>query len=213
MASSEATGTATRVKSASKKTKELHCLAQPDEIPRRPWLHQRSVPKYLMIGLAQPTAHPEASSSSTEQVFERCSCDLSNSNQWLQMIAEEEAGFEAKLYSQVPNHSIWRQAGYPKLPSTQLSNLQRSMMDGVFFPPYTDPLHNVVSSSAYKDRIFFQGHKCRMQFPNWIEVVSKKSIPKSCRPLLFGFPAPTTLDLGLKYEEPARKLRMQKEQA
>ena len=29
-------------------------------------------------------------------------------------------GINASYYSRVPNHSVWRQAGYPKFPSTQL---------------------------------------------------------------------------------------------
>ena len=44
-------------------------------------------------------------------------------------------GIKASYYSRVPNHSVWRQAGYPKLPSTQLNNIQRKMMDeGLLLP-------------------------------------------------------------------------------
>ena len=68
-------------------------------------------------------------------------------------------GIKASYYSRIPNHSVWRQAGYPKLPSTQLNNLQGSMMEEELFTLYTDPLHNVVFCSSFKDRILAQGRK------------------------------------------------------
>ena len=122
-------------------------------------------------------------------------------------------GIKASFYSRVPNHSVWRQAGYPKLPSTQLNNLQRSMMDEVFFSPYVEPLHNVVFSSAYKDRILAQGRRRGMQFPYWIEVVSKKFFPEVWHDHSFWVTRPHYFGPQFKYVELARKLRTQKEQA
>ena len=52
------------------------------------------------------------------------------------------------------------------------------MMDEVFFAPYTDPLHNVVFCSSYKDRILAQGSGRGMQVPYWIEVGHKKFYPE-----------------------------------
>ena len=122
-------------------------------------------------------------------------------------------GIKASFYSRVPNHSVWRQAGYPKLPSAQLNNLQRKMMDEVFFSHNTEPLHNVVFCSAYKDRILAQGRRRGMQFPYWIEVVSKKFYPEVWYDHHYYVAHPHNFGPQFKYVELARKLQREKEQA
>ena len=78
---------------------------------------------------------------------------------YYQRFSRRVIGIKASFYSRVPNHSVRRQAGYPKLPSTQLNNIQRKM-DEVFFARNTESLHNVVSCSADKDRILAEGVVC-----------------------------------------------------
>ena len=122
-------------------------------------------------------------------------------------------GIKASFYSRVPNHSVWRQAGDPKLLSTQSHNLQRSMMDEVYFAPYAEPLHHVVFCSVYKYRLLAQGRRRGMHFPYWIDVVSKKFFPEVWHDHSFWVSRPHYCGPQFKYVELARKLRTQKEQA
>ena len=86
-------------------------------------------------------------------------------------------GIKASFYSRVPNTEVYNQAGRPKLPSGTLSDMQFKMMYEVFNSPRTEAHHSVVFNAAHKDRILNQGRRRGMQFPYWVEVMSKQYFP------------------------------------
>ena len=46
--------------------------------------------------------------------------------------------------------------------------------------PRKEVYHSVVFGSAHKDRILSQGRRRGMQFPYWVEVVSRQYFPHIC---------------------------------
>ena len=72
---------------------------------------------------------------------------------------------KASYYSRIPNHTVWRTANYPRKPSSFLNTAQIKMIDAVFNADPSEPIHHVVFSSAYRDRIIVTGRrrgmKCR----------------------------------------------------
>ena len=91
-------------------------------------------------------------------------------------------GIKALYYSRVSNHVVWRQADYPQKPSDRLSNLQYKMMYTVFTSPLEDPIHNVLFSSAHRDRIVIKGrHRGRKRpyrLEYWLEITTQAHFPE-----------------------------------
>ena len=86
-------------------------------------------------------------------------------------------GIKASYYSRVTNQSVWEQAGQPELPSERLNYLQYKLTVQIYGSHRSDPMHNVVFASAFKDRILTTGRRRGMQFPYWIEVYSRRFFP------------------------------------
>ena len=91
-------------------------------------------------------------------------------------------GIKASFYSRVSNAEVYRKAGNPEKPSVTLQRFQFRTMVEVFKSPLTTPLHNVVFASAYKDRILNTGRRRGMQFPYWLEVITKRNYPQLWKP-------------------------------
>ena len=87
---------------------------------------------------------------------------------------------KASYYSRIPNVEVYEQAHRPRLPSHLLSDMQYKMMREVFLAPRKEVYHSVVFGSAHKDRILSQGRRRGMQFPYWVEVVSRQYFPHIC---------------------------------
>ena len=86
-------------------------------------------------------------------------------------------GIKASFYARIPNTDVYSQARRPKLPSQSLSDTQFKMMQEVFLSDMSEISQSVVFNAAYKDRIHNQGRRRGMQFPCWVEVVSKQYFP------------------------------------
>ena len=86
-------------------------------------------------------------------------------------------GIKASYYSRIPNQRVWIHAGRPTLPTqTLLSNQQSRLIKSTLATPQ-DPLHHVIFSPGYKDRIKFSKSKNRghpRQY--WFDLVSKQAI-------------------------------------
>ena len=86
-------------------------------------------------------------------------------------------GIKASFYSRIPNTEVYNLANRPKLPSQTLNDIQFKMMVEVFNAPRTEIFHSVVFCASHKDRILSQGRRRGMQFPYWIEFMSKQYFP------------------------------------
>ena len=86
-------------------------------------------------------------------------------------------GIKASFYSRVSNHTVWRRAYYPQRPSDRLSKLQFKMLRDVFQAPMVDPLHNVVFSSAYRDKILVKGRRRGRSRAHWLETTTQSYYP------------------------------------
>jgi len=86
-------------------------------------------------------------------------------------------GVKASYYSHVTNQAVYNKAKHPKLPSDIIAELQFKMLQEVYSTPQESPLHNVVFSSANKDRILYQGRRRGMPFPYWIDHVTRTHFP------------------------------------
>ena len=91
-------------------------------------------------------------------------------------------GIKASFYSRVSNNDVWRRAQYPQRPSDRLSKLQFTMLKDVFQAPMEDPLHNVVFSSAYRDRIQVRGRHRGRRKAYWLETTTQVYFPHAHSP-------------------------------
>ena len=84
---------------------------------------------------------------------------------------------EASYYSRISNQRVWKAAEKPTLPSqTSLSQQFKLLVKATTTPP-SQPLHHVVFSPGYKDRIKFsksrsRGHPAKY----WYELVTKQAL-------------------------------------
>ena len=86
-------------------------------------------------------------------------------------------GIKASYYSRISNLEVWKQAGEPTPPSKTLNAKQKDFLGTVFAAKPTNPIHNIVFCSAFKDRIISQG-RCRgRKCPYWLEVVTSRHYP------------------------------------
>ena len=74
---------------------------------------------------------------------------------WYFQYLRRAMGIKSSYYSHITNKTVWEQAGRPTLPSQTLTSLQLTQLARVIATPPQDPLHNVVFSPGYKDRIRF----------------------------------------------------------
>ena len=82
----------------------------------------------------------------------------------------------ATYISRIPNSVVYLKANKPQLPSESLRNLQLKLLTEVFVAPITDPIHNVVMSAAFRDRIITKGRR-RGRGSGWLEVTTKREFP------------------------------------
>ena len=86
-------------------------------------------------------------------------------------------GIKASYYSRISNLEVWKQAGEPTPPSKTLNAKQKDFLGTVFAAKPTDPIHNIVFCSAFKDRIISQGRRRGRKCPYWLEVVTSRHYP------------------------------------
>ena len=86
-------------------------------------------------------------------------------------------GIKASYYSRISNLEVWKQAGEPTPPSKTLNAKQKDFLGAVFAAKPTDPIHNIVFCSAFKDRIISQGRRRGRKCPYWLEVVTSRHYP------------------------------------
>ena len=87
-------------------------------------------------------------------------------------------GVKASYYSRITNVEVYCRAGHPRKPSDTLQKLQKNMMTQVFEAPETDPLHHVVFSPAFKDRIQATGRRRGGKIPYWLETTTQRVFPE-----------------------------------
>ena len=85
---------------------------------------------------------------------------------WFHRYLRRCIGVKASYYSHVTNERVWKVSGKPPLPSQTLLSRQLQQLVDVSAKPPTDPLHLVVFSPGYKDRVKYtksrhRGHPCR----------------------------------------------------
>ena len=81
-------------------------------------------------------------------------------------------GVKASYYPRIPNTEVHNRAHIPKLPSQTLNDIQLKMMKKLLMHPELKCFTRW--SSAHKDRVLSQGRRRGMQFPDWIELMSKQ---------------------------------------
>ena len=81
---------------------------------------------------------------------------------------------KASYYSRISNHTVWRTANYPSKPSSFLYKAQQKLLEAVYATDLSEPLHNVVFTSVYKDRIISTGRRRGMKMPYWIEITTQR---------------------------------------
>ena len=120
-------------------------------------------------------------------------------------------GIKASYYSHIPNKTVWIKAGRPTLPSQLLITQQLDKLVDSIQKPSTDPLHHVIFSPGYKDRIRHSksAHRGHPR-PYWFDIVSKQSVK-----LLQSFPDQSAIHrrdfLGVKHlisRSPAFRLHL-----
>ena len=84
---------------------------------------------------------------------------------------------KASYYSRISNQRVWKAAGKKRMPSQAILQQQFKMLIKSTTTPPTDPLHHVLFSPGYKDRIKFaksksRGHPARY----WYDQVSQEAI-------------------------------------
>ena len=86
-------------------------------------------------------------------------------------------GVKASFYCRALNTEVYNRASRPKLPSQTPSDMQFRMMHEVFNSSRSEAHQPVAFNTAHKDRIFNQGRRRGMQFPYWVEVMTKQYFP------------------------------------
>ena len=86
---------------------------------------------------------------------------------------------KASYYSRITNDEVYRRAGGPKLPSDTMSQQQLKILQQVFNSQPENPLHHVVLSPAYKDRIQATGRRRGGKIPYWIEITTQRHFPET----------------------------------
>ena len=86
-------------------------------------------------------------------------------------------GIKHSYYSHVTNDRVYKLAGYPALPSHSILQQQFKMLAKATLAPTNDPIHHVIYSPGYKDRIKFtksarRGHPSRY----WFDMTSKHAV-------------------------------------
>ena len=118
---------------------------------------------------------------------------------WYSKYLRRCLGVKASYYSHIPNRTVWIKAGRPTLPSQSLLTQQLDKLVDSIQKPSTDPIHHVIFSPGYKDRIkhsksVHRGHPR----PYWLDIISKQSVK-----LLHTFPDQSAIHrrdfLGVKY--------------
>ena len=84
---------------------------------------------------------------------------------------------KASYYSRISNRTVWQIAGKPQLPSQTLLTQQLQRLIKTLTTPPQDPLHHVVFSPGYKDRVKFtkgtrRGHPQRY----WLELATAEAL-------------------------------------
>ena len=96
---------------------------------------------------------------------------------WYFQYLRRALGIKASYYSHIPNQTVWRKAHRPVLPSQTLLSFQQQRLTRSLLSPHHDPLHHVVFSPGYKDRIKFTKSRHRGHpRPYWFGLVSNQAV-------------------------------------
>ena len=92
---------------------------------------------------------------------------------WFHRFLRRSMGIKSSYYSRITNQRVWNLAGKPRLPSQQLVTQQLQLLVKTLSTPPSDPIHHVVFSPGYKDRVKYtkgkrRGHPQRY----WLELVT-----------------------------------------
>ena len=83
---------------------------------------------------------------------------------------------KASYYSRISNYRVWK-AQKPVLPSQRITSQQFKLLTKTMTTPPSQPLHHVVFSPGYKDRIKFSKSKSRGHPAKyWFELVTKQAL-------------------------------------
>ena len=74
---------------------------------------------------------------------------------WYFQYLRRAMSIKASYYSHVTNQTVWRKAHRPTLSSQTLLSYQQKRLTPALLSPHDDPLHHVIFSPGYKDRIKF----------------------------------------------------------
>ena len=99
---------------------------------------------------------------------------LKKANAYYYRFLRRIIGIKASFYSRITNNEVWRRARYPRRPTASLYASQDKLLRQVFQTSDQDPVHHVVFSPGYKDRIQAMGRRRGGKLPYWIEVTTKR---------------------------------------
>ena len=84
---------------------------------------------------------------------------------------------KASYYSRISNYRVWKAAQKPVLPSQRILSQQFKLLTKSMTTPPSQPLHHVIFSPGYKDRIKFSKSKSRGHPAKyWFELVTKQAL-------------------------------------
>ena len=96
---------------------------------------------------------------------------------WYYRYLRRAIGIKASYYSRIPNQTVWKQAGCPVLPSQTILSAQLQQLVTSLATPPDDPLHHVIFSPGYKDRVALQKNSKRgPPPPHWLGIVTSKAM-------------------------------------
>ena len=84
---------------------------------------------------------------------------------------------KASYYARISNQRVWKAAGKKTMPSQTIFQQQFKMLIKFTTTPPSDPLHHVMFSPGYKDRIKFTKSKSRVHPARyWHDLVSQETL-------------------------------------
>ena len=102
---------------------------------------------------------------------------LKKIDSWYYQFLRRVVGIKAAFYSRIPNQAVWEKANRPIIPSQTLLSEQFQQLTTSLFTPHHDPIHHVVFSPGYKDRVGIQkNHKRGPPPPHWLGLVSARAL-------------------------------------
>ena len=84
---------------------------------------------------------------------------------------------KASCYSRISNYRVWKAAQRPLLPSQQILSQELELLIKAMTTPPAQPLHHVIFSPGYQDRVRFSKSKSRGHLAKYrLELVTKQAL-------------------------------------